>query len=112
MHACKLTKQHVQQDRETKEIGDCLKVAALVGWCDVIEACVISRKADLDIQIDGARKCVPLMYAAATQQSDALEMLLEYDADANLGDAEGATPLMWACATRVRYPGQSSKQAQ
>ena len=73
----------------------------------MIEACAVSREADLDVQIDGARRRVPLMYAAAAQQVEALELLLEAKADANVGDAEGVTPLMWACATRVGYPGKS-----
>lgn len=73
----------------------------------MIETCAVLREADLDVKIDGARRRVPLMYAAAAQQVEALELLLEAKADANVGDAEGVTPLMWACATRVRYPGKS-----
>ena len=73
----------------------------------MIETCAVLREADLDVKIDGARRRVPLMYAAAAQQVEALELLLVSKADANVGDAEGVTPLMWACATRVRYPGKS-----
>ena len=91
----------VPQSRTHKEMGDCLKSAAIVGWCDVIETCMHVRQADVNTFIDGHRRRVPLMYAAATQQPDVVKLLLEFKADPNLGDSEGVTALMWACAGRV-----------
>jgi hypothetical protein len=91
----------VPQSRTYKEMGDCLKSAAIVGWCDVIETCMRVRQADVNTLIDGHRRRLPLMYAAATQQPDVVKLLLECKADPNLGDSEGVTALMWACAGRV-----------
>jgi len=65
-----------QQDRNTKELADCLKFAAMSGWCDVIGACVHLRGADVNAQLDGARCRSPLMYASATQQVDTLSLPL------------------------------------
>ena len=98
----------VPQSRTYKEMGDCLKSAAIVGWCDVIETCMRVRQADVNTLIDGHRRRLPLMYAAATQQPDVVKMLLEFKADPNLGDSEGVTALMWACAGRVLCPCKDS----
>ena len=77
----------------------------MAGWEDVIDICAKSRNANVNSELDGARRRTPLMYAAATQQIGAIEVLLQSKADPNLGDSEGVTALMWACAARVIFTG-------
>lgn len=66
------------QDRQTKHIGDCLKTAALAGWCDIIAICA-AKGGDFNTSLDGGRHRYALMYAAATQKVDVLRMLLNAD---------------------------------